>query len=205
MFYRHTLRPPPKRRPRQTEHFMASQLVRSVARATLSRGNVVRALSTTNALSAKDNVMEKWPAERFDKHFIDYLSRPEIDGWEVRKALTELHDYDVIPDPKVVEAALRACRREYISCIVVTILESSARLRAGFRKRIGRSSMDTLLTRFVFYTVFNVKPVLTELGIPTPEELGYDKPEFFIPQPDYWWEKKWYAEYGYDKKPAFQF
>jgi len=23
----------------------------------------------------------------FDNHFIDYLSRPEIDGWEVRKGL----------------------------------------------------------------------------------------------------------------------
>ncbi|VDO15824.1 unnamed protein product [Haemonchus placei] len=42
---------------------MASQLVRSVARATLSRGNVVRAISTSSTLSAKDNVMEKWPAE----------------------------------------------------------------------------------------------------------------------------------------------
>ncbi|KAK6053227.1 hypothetical protein COOONC_09268, partial [Cooperia oncophora] len=61
---------------------MASQLARSLARAAISRGNVVRAFSTTNILSAKDDVMEKWPAEKFDKHFIDYLSRPEIDGWE---------------------------------------------------------------------------------------------------------------------------
>ncbi|PIO55798.1 cytochrome c oxidase subunit Va, partial [Teladorsagia circumcincta] len=120
-------------RPHQTEHCMASQLVRSVARATLSRGNVVRALSTTNALSAKDNVMEKWPAERFDKHFIDYLSRPEIDGWEVRKALTELHDYDVIPDPKVVEAALRACRRVNDLALCVRFLEA-IKIKCGSKK-----------------------------------------------------------------------
>ncbi|PIO69994.1 cytochrome c oxidase subunit Va [Teladorsagia circumcincta] len=192
---RNNYRIPAPGRPHKTEHCMASQLVRSVARATLSRGNVVRALSTTNALSAKDNVMEKWPAERFDKHFIDYLSRPEIDGWEVRKALTELHDYDVIPDPKVVEAALRACRRVNDLALCVRFLEA-IKIKCGSKKN----------REVVYgYIINEVKPVLTELGIPTPEELGYDKPEFFIPQPDYWWEKKWYAEYGYDKKPAFQF
>lgn len=26
-----------------------------------------------------DLIMEKWPADRFDKHFIDYISRPEIE------------------------------------------------------------------------------------------------------------------------------
>jgi hypothetical protein len=36
-----------------------------------------------------------------------------------------------------------------------------------------------------------VKPVLDELGIPTPEDLGYDKPELFKPETDNWWEKKW--------------
>lgn len=40
---------------------------------------------------------------------------------------------------------------------------------------------------------FQIRPVLDELGIATPEDLGYDKPEFFIPQPEYWWEKKWYV------------
>ena len=40
-----------------------------------------------------------------------------------------------------------------------------------------------------------MKPVLDELGISTPEELGLDKPELFIPQPEYWWEKKWYVDF----------
>jgi len=63
--------------------------------------------------------------------------------------------------------------------------------------------------------------VLDELGIPTPEELGYDKPEFFIPRPEFHWEKKWYCfclallilmntflsrykDYGYDKMPGYK-
>uniref|UniRef100_A0A914P4Z4 Cytochrome c oxidase subunit 5A, mitochondrial n=1 Tax=Panagrolaimus davidi TaxID=227884 RepID=A0A914P4Z4_9BILA len=61
--------------------------------------------------SSNDDIMEKRPADKFDKHFIDYLNRPEIDGWEVHKALSELHDFDIIPHPKDVEAALCACRR----------------------------------------------------------------------------------------------
>jgi len=36
-----------------------------------------------------------------------------------------------------------------------------------------------------------VQPVLDELGIPTPEDLGYDKPEYFHPAPEEYWEKKW--------------
>ncbi|GMT18572.1 hypothetical protein PFISCL1PPCAC_9869, partial [Pristionchus fissidentatus] len=92
---------------------MASLAVRA-ARSIVSKG--ARQLSTTSQVNsaAKDDIMEKWAPEKFDKHFIDYLNRPEIDGWEVRKALTELHDFDVIPDPKVVEAALRACRRRLL-------------------------------------------------------------------------------------------
>ncbi len=39
-----------------------------------------------------------------------------------------------------------------------------------------------------------IRPELDQLGISTPEELGLDKPEFFIPQPEYWWEKKWYVD-----------
>lgn len=51
---------------------------------------------------------------------------------------------------------------------------------------------------------FQVEPVLKELGIDTPEQLGYGEPEFFVPEPEYWWEKKWYKDYGYDKHPNIQ-
>ncbi|EPB75869.1 cytochrome c oxidase subunit Va [Ancylostoma ceylanicum] len=158
---------------------MATPLVRSIARAALARGNVVRAISTSNCLSASkaDDIMEKWPAE----------------------TLTELHDYDVIPDPKVVEAALRACRRVNDFSLCVRFLEA-IKIKCGSKK-----NREIIYNYIIKELLVQVKPVLDELGISTPEELGYDKPELFIPQPDYWWEKKWYAEYGYDKKPAFQY
>ncbi|KJH52574.1 cytochrome c oxidase subunit Va [Dictyocaulus viviparus] len=167
---------------------MAS-LIRPITRAALARCSVARTISTSSNLSNKDDIMEKWPAERFDNHFINYFNRPEIDGWEIRKALTELQDFDVIPDPKVVEAALRACRRVNDFALCVRFLEA-IKIKCGSKK--NRKLIYT-------YIINEVRPVLDELGISTPEELGYDKPEFFIPQPECW-----YAEYGYDKYPAFQ-
>ena len=39
------------------------------------------------------------------------LFRGDIDGWELRKGLNELYGYDLVPEPKIVSAALKACRR----------------------------------------------------------------------------------------------
>jgi hypothetical protein len=50
-----------------------------------------------------------------------------------------------------------------------------------------------------------VRGVLDENGILTPEQMGYDKPELFIPNAEWWWEHSWYKEYGYDKKPGYHF
>ncbi|EGT36785.1 CBN-CCO-2 protein [Caenorhabditis brenneri] len=173
---------------------MAS-LTRAVTRLATAGRQAVRSIATTTPVSGHgDDVMEKWPADKFDNHFINYLNRPEIDGWEVRKALTELHDYDVIPDPKVVEAGLRACRRVNDFALAVRFLEA-IKIKCGSQK-----NRDTIYG----YIVKQVEPVLKELGIDTPEQLGYGEPEFFVPQPEYWWEKKWYKDYGYDKQPNFQ-
>nr|AXS78264.1 Cytochrome c oxidase subunit 5A [Anisakis simplex] len=173
---------------------MAS-LVRA-ARTLCRNSHSVRQIATSAVLAGgHDDIMEKWPPEKFDKHFIDYFNRPEIDGWEVRKALSELHDYDVIPDPKVVEAALRACRRVNDYALCVRFLEA-IKIKCGSKKN----------RKVVYgYIIDQIKPLLDELGISTPEDLGYDEPELFIPQPDYWWERKWYKEYGYDKKPGYEF
>lgn len=48
-------------------------------------------------------------------------------------ALSELHDYDVIPDPKVVEAALRACRRVNDFALCVRFLEA-IKIKCGSKK-----------------------------------------------------------------------
>ncbi|CAJ0599698.1 unnamed protein product [Cylicocyclus nassatus] len=95
----------------------------------------------------------KWLAEKFD-NFIDYFNRPEIDGWEVSKALTELHDYDVIPDSKVVEAAFRACRGVNDFALCVRYLEA-IKSKCGSKK-----NRDVIYT----YIIKEVRPVLDELA-----------------------------------------
>ena len=49
--------------------------------------------------------------EEFDARYEAYFNRPDIDGWEVRKAMHDLTGMDLVPEPKIVAAALRACRR----------------------------------------------------------------------------------------------
>ncbi|KAL3090180.1 hypothetical protein niasHS_006632 [Heterodera schachtii] len=143
---------------------------------------------------SKDEIMWHWPAQKFDQHFIDYLNKPDIDGWEIRKALTELGNFDVVPDPKVVEAALRAIRRVNDFALAIRFLEQ-IKYKCG-----GPKSRSIVYP----YIIQEVKPVMDELGIPTLEEIGYDEPEFFTPDPEWYWEKSWYKLYGFDKLPGYK-
>ena len=66
--------------------------------------------------------------EDFDSHYINYFDRQcpsfgvgnvsscldfrsDIDGWQIRKGMGDLAAMDLVPDPQIVAAALRACRR----------------------------------------------------------------------------------------------
>ena len=43
--------------------------------------------------------------------------------------------------------------------------------------------MFLVLTRFFSTILQELQPTLDELGISTPEQLGYDKPELWLPSP----------------------
>ena len=47
----------------------------------------------------------------FDARYEAYFNRPDIDGWEIRKGFGDLAGLDLVPEPAIVAAALRACRR----------------------------------------------------------------------------------------------
>ena len=49
--------------------------------------------------------------EEFDRKYVEYFNRPDIDGWEIRKGMADLVAMDLVPEPEIVAAALRACRR----------------------------------------------------------------------------------------------
>ena len=61
--------------------------------------------------------------EEFDARYVSYFNRKDIDGWEVRKGFQELVSEDLVPDPVIVAAALRACRRINDIALATRILE----------------------------------------------------------------------------------
>merc|ERR1711893_116904 len=106
----------------------------------------------------------------FDARYEAFFNRKDIDGWEVRKAFGDLAGMDLIPEPTIVSAALRACRRLNDYSLTTRILEV-VKIKCGDRPEVYA------------YMLQELRPTLDELGISTPEELGYDKPELALPNP----------------------
>lgn len=114
--------------------------------------------------------------------------------------MNTLVGYDLVPEPKIVEAALRACRRLDDLASAIRILEA-VKVRKGLDcERRTSGSAATLITCELFvndwlcachllppqdkagphkdiypYVIQELRPTLDELGISTPEELGLDK------------------------------
>lgn len=61
--------------------------------------------------------------EEFDARYEAYFNRPDIDGWEVRKGMNDLQGMDLVPEPKIIIAALKACRRLNDYALAVRFLE----------------------------------------------------------------------------------
>ncbi|KAI1729257.1 cytochrome c oxidase subunit va domain-containing protein [Ditylenchus destructor] len=178
---------------------MASMSLRLVTNGARSLSCASARQISTTPLAAKytwvaARKINQWPAEKFDKHFIEQFSQPDIDGWEVRKVMTDLHEQDCIPDPAIVAAGLRACRR-------INDIGLALRFLEAIKMKCGSNKNRKLVYPWI---IQEVRPVLDELGISTPEELGMDQPEFFIPNPDWWWEKRWYKDFGLDKMPGYK-
>lgn len=93
------------------------------------------------------------------------LNSPEIDGWQVRKGINDLQGYDTFPEPKIIAAALEACRRINDHSLGVRYLEA-LRWKAGTDAKV-----------IYPWLIQEIRPTLDKLGMSTPEDLGYDKPE----------------------------
>lgn len=106
--------------------------------------------------------------EEFNKRYVDFLNRPQLDHWEIRQVITKLTGMDLVPDPTIICAALRACRRLNDFALCVRILETVQDKCGPKRNEIYP------------YILQEIRPTLDELGISTPEELGYDKPELAL-------------------------
>jgi len=62
--------------------------------------------------------------EEFDTRYERFFNRPDIDGWEIRKAVNDLQGYDLVPEPKIIIAAMKACRRVNDYALAVRFLEA---------------------------------------------------------------------------------
>ncbi|KAG0711588.1 Cytochrome c oxidase subunit 5A, mitochondrial [Chionoecetes opilio] len=103
-----------------------------------------------------------------DARYEAYFSRSEIDAWETRKAMNDLCGMDLVPEPKIIIAALQACRRNNDFALAVRFLEA-------VREKCGNKQKEIYP-----YLLQEIGPTLQELGVNTPEELGYDKPELAL-------------------------
>lgn len=101
----------------------------------------------------------------FIEKYVKFFDRPEIDSWEIRRAIQDFADFDCIPDPEIMKAVLRACRRLNDYALAI-------RFQELVKCKCGRK-----LKKWYPYILQEIRPTLDELGIETPEELGYDKPE----------------------------
>lgn len=104
----------------------------------------------------------------FDARYEAYFNRPDIDGWEARKAMNDLIGMDLVPEPKIIIAGLKACRRLNDYALAIRWLEGV------------KDSCGAKLQEIYPYLLQEIRPTLTELGIETPEELGYDQPELAL-------------------------
>uniref|UniRef100_A0A1B6CGT0 Cytochrome c oxidase subunit 5A, mitochondrial n=1 Tax=Clastoptera arizonana TaxID=38151 RepID=A0A1B6CGT0_9HEMI len=105
--------------------------------------------------------------EEFDNRYEAYFNRPDIDGWEIRKGMNNLTGMDLVPEPKIIIACLKACRRVNDYAIAVRFLEAI--------------KFKTIKHTDVYkYIIQEIQPCLDELGIDTPDKLGYDKPELAL-------------------------
>ncbi|XP_055531956.1 cytochrome c oxidase subunit 5A, mitochondrial-like [Wyeomyia smithii] len=107
-------------------------------------------------------------AEDFDSRYEAYFNRTDIDHWEARKAMNDLLGMDLIPEPKIIVAGLKACRRLNDYALAIRFLE-------GCKDKCGNK-----VNEIYPYLLQEIRPTLTELGIDTPEELGYDQPELAL-------------------------
>ncbi|XP_016424806.1 cytochrome c oxidase subunit 5A, mitochondrial-like [Sinocyclocheilus rhinocerous] len=62
--------------------------------------------------------------EEFDSRWVTYFSKPDLDAWELRKGMNTLIGYDLVPEPKILDSALRACRRLNDLANAIRILEA---------------------------------------------------------------------------------
>lgn len=99
-------------------------------------------------------------------------SRVSSLGWDIRQGINHMNRLDLIPEPEIISSCLQACRRVNDHSLAVRYLETI------------RYKSNTVSTQVWPWILQEIRPTLEKLGISTPEELGYDKPELALKSTD---------------------
>lgn len=140
-----------------------------VCRGAMTPMSAVRAANIGAVRHSSAGIPDIYDPE-FDNRYEAYFNRPDIDGWEIRKAFNDLHGMDLVPEPKIVVAALKACRRLNDYALTVRYLESLK----------DKCLYDPSIYKWLLN---EIQPTLKELGVSTPDELGYGVPELALKRP----------------------
>jgi len=103
---------------------------------------------------------------------VERLEDPDIDGWDVRFIFDKIAGHQNVPEPDVVIAGLKACRRVNDFALTMRWLEV-----VHFKSQHNKAIWP--------YMVQEIRPTCDELGVSLPEDIGYDKPELSVPEEDY--------------------
>ncbi|GJQ80985.1 putative cytochrome c oxidase [Trypoxylus dichotomus] len=136
----------------------------SALKSSLNATKPMAAITSTRYMSKHSTETD----EQFDNRYEAYFNRADIDGWEIRRGMNDLCGMDLVPEPKIIIAAVKACRRVNDHSLAVRFIEA-------VKDKCGGK-----VSEIYPYIIQEIKPTLTELGISTPEELGYDKPELAL-------------------------
>ncbi|CAH8500318.1 unnamed protein product [Schistosoma turkestanicum] len=107
------------------------------------------------------------PYEVFLSRFVEAFDNPKIDSWWARKWMQNLHLEDAVPPPEVVISGLKACRRLNDIALAIRFIES-----VKFKCQVCKGAWEWLQKE--------IEPTMKQLGLPTLEQLGYDKPELAV-------------------------
>ena len=99
--------------------------------------------------------------EQFDTRWINFFNQEDLDSWELRRGVNELYGHDLVPEPKIVVAMLKAARRLDDVAMAIRVLEAVKSKAAGDLEVYN-------------YVMDAIRPTLEELGLNTPSELGLE-------------------------------
>lgn len=99
--------------------------------------------------------------DEWNQKWVEYFEDTRLREAGISRGLNNLFAHDVVPDQKILEAAFRCCRR-------LNVYGPTIRIFEAVKDKVHEAKdYDTV--------VASLQPIIKELGLVTPEEMGFDK------------------------------